>query len=85
MNRIEQRLLKLRLFAHLFYQMFNCFNEEKDVTGMFKYIILSVLFFCHDLLARGLPDPQTIWEYDCGEALVGTPVFYPSAGKPAAK
>ena len=33
-------------------------------------------------MGAGLPAPETVWEYDCKDEIVGTPVFFPSVREP---
>ncbi len=43
-------------------------------------VVLAVCF--RAATAAELPEPQTVWEYDCGGPLATTPVLFPSVGAP---
>jgi outer membrane protein assembly factor BamB len=47
-----------------------------------RYIVFMMLLFSQMVLSAELPDPRIVWEYNCGESLAGTPVFYPSVTAP---
>ena len=49
---------------------------------LIKWIIFTIFLLVHIAISGEFPDPQIVWEYDAGEPLVGSPVFFPSVKDP---
>ncbi len=49
---------------------------------LYKRIVFTIFLLVHMAISGEFPDPEIVWEYDGGEPMVGSPVFFPSVKDP---